>query len=371
MVAAVRPERRRIVSHEESIQSGREVLKCRWEGPGREGDTDAKRGVPAPAAEKPCPDDATLIDLTPPEQLAFGRMPVAQAIKQRRSRRQYTQDPLSLDELSFLLWATQGIQKSFRKGLGLRTVPAGGARHPFETYLSVHRVAGLNPGLYRYLPLEHKLCLIYLDDHMAERTHDTMFDKRFVRASAVAFIWTTIPYRKEWSGILHRTYKGIAIDAGHVCQNLYLASEAIGAGTCAVGGYLQDKLDDLLGVDGEEEFAVYVAPVGKLKSGRAVEWSGQIDRITREEGVTRMWVKSFSFWEGDEFVVEFPPHDVSGYAEADNVAIRGEIVAVCSSYDGWPLVRGTEIERIDDPDAWWLDNAGRWWEKEDETEPET
>ena len=362
------------MNSKEMIRSYGKFLKCTWVAPGKylgpriEGETDQQKGVPAPPAEKTYPEDATLIDLTPPEQLAFGRMPVAQAIKQRRSRRQYTQDPLSLDELSFLVWATQGVQKNLRKGLGLRTVPAGGARHPFETYLSVHRVTGLNPGLYRYLPLEHKLCLLYLDDHMAQRTYETMFDKRFARASAVVFIWTVIPYRRVWNGGL--SYKSFAIQAGHVCQNLHLASEAIGAGTCAIGGYLQAKLDELLGVDGEEEFTVYVAPVGKVDRGRAVEWSGEISRITREDGVTRMWTKSFSRWDGDVFVVEFPSDDVSGYAEGDYVGIRGEIVAVCSSYDGWPLVRGTAIQRVDDPDAWIHENIEVWWQKEEDTKSE-
>jgi SagB-type dehydrogenase family enzyme len=77
-------------------------------------------------------------------------------------------------------------------------------------------------------------------------------------------MWTTIPYRAEWrySVIAH---KMIAMDAGHLCQNLYLASESIGAGTCAIGAYNQAKVDAILGVDGEDEFAIYIAPVGKIK----------------------------------------------------------------------------------------------------------
>ena len=105
------------------------------------------------------------------------------------------------------------------------------------------------------------------------------------------------------------------------------------------------------GVDGEEEAAVYVSPVGKLKSGRAAEWSGEIDRVTREQDTTRMWVKSYSWWEGDVYVVEFPSADVSEYVEGDYVGISGEIIDVCSSYDGWPLVQGVAIERREDPDA--------------------
>ena len=76
------------------------------------------------------------------------------------------------------------------------------------------------------------------------------------------FIWTTIPNRMEWrySVVSHKI---IALDAGHVCQNLYLACESIGCGTCAIGAYDQEKMDKFLGVDGEEEFAIYAAPVGR------------------------------------------------------------------------------------------------------------
>ncbi len=79
----------------------------------------------------------------------------------------------------------------------------------------------------------------------------------------MTFIWTAIPYRMEWRYGL-AAHKVIAIDAGHVCQNLYLACEAIVAGTCAVAAYDQDAVDHLIGVDGEEEFAIYLAPVGKV-----------------------------------------------------------------------------------------------------------
>ena len=355
MDAAAQAERRETVNYLETYHRFlKTMMKDLEEKHEKPEEPDRSRGVPAPPAEKPFPEDAALIDLTAPDQLAFGRMPVAQAIRQRRSRRQYSQEPLSLDELSFLLWATQGVQKSYRDGFGLRSVPAGPPRHPFETYLLVHRVTGLEPGLYRYLPLEHRLCLLFLDAGLAERSIDACGGNRMVRRSAVTFVWTTIPYRKHWwygVSLDQHGAKGIAIEAGHVCQNLYLACEAIGAGTVAVGGYHQSKMDALLGIDGQEEFAVYVSPVGKVKSGGAVEWTGQIDGITREGDTTRMWLKSFSGWEGDIFVVELPLGEVPQYAGGDYVAVRGNVVDVCSSYDGWPLVRGTAIERREDPDV--------------------
>ena len=101
------------------------------------------------------------------------------------------------------------------------------------------------------------------EDH-AERINEACLDQTFVGKGAVVFIWTVIPYRAEWrySIVAH---KMIALDAGHVCQNLYLACEAIRAGTCAIGAYTNKKIDAVVGVDGVDEFVIYMAPVGKVK----------------------------------------------------------------------------------------------------------
>jgi SagB-type dehydrogenase family enzyme len=144
-------------------------------------------------------------------------------------------------------------------------VPSAGARHSFETYLIINRVTGLKPGIYRYLPLEHKLLIVNSQAPTNRQISDACSGQTFVSKAAAVFIWTTIPYRAEWRYTI-RAYKGIAVDAGHICQNLYLACEAIGAGTCAILAYNQKATDALIGVDGEEEFTVYLAPVGKVKS---------------------------------------------------------------------------------------------------------
>ena len=145
-------------------------------------------------------------------------------------------------------------------------MPSGGSRHPFETYLLINRVNGLEPGFYRYLPLEHKLCFLWADAELVGKVNDACRGQTFVGEGAVVFIWTVIPYRAEWrySFVAH---KMIAMDAGHLCQNLYLASEAIGAGTCAIGAYHQKNIDEFIGVDGKVEFVVYVARVGKVQPG--------------------------------------------------------------------------------------------------------
>ena len=191
-------------------------------------------------------------------------MALIDAIRGRESRRQYTEEPLSLEELSFLLWATQGVRELIRNGLvTLRTVPSGGGMHPFETYLLVNRVEGVEPGIYRYLAIEHKLYQEFAGKTRIERIGEICNEQHFVGKGAVVFVWAVRPYRTEYR-YGEDSLKDILISVGHICQNLYLACESIGAGTCAIGAYQQEPLDDLIGVDGDEEVVLYLAPVGKV-----------------------------------------------------------------------------------------------------------
>ncbi|WP_026395469.1 SagB/ThcOx family dehydrogenase [Acetobacterium malicum] len=224
--------------------------------------TDQNIGVPSPPIEKPAPADARKIPLLEPAAFAIGEMSLKSAISHRESRRKFTRQALSMEELSFLLWSTQGVRE-WRQKNALRTVPSAGNRHALETYLVVFNVDSLEPGIYRYLPSLNKLVLEATPDHLKDRLIEAALNQQFAGSGAVTFIWTTIPYRMEWR-YAEASYKVIALDAGHVCQNLYLACEAIGAGTCAIAAYNQQSADLLLNVDGDEEFVVYMAPVGKI-----------------------------------------------------------------------------------------------------------
>jgi len=229
--------------------------------------TGQARQLPPPLLQKVCPEDTERVDL-PDGSVALKKlaeMSVAQAILERKSIRDYSVDPLFLAELTALLWATQGVRKVLSPACALRTVPSAGSRHTFETYLAVERVAGLPTGLYRYLPFNNQLAQLKLDSNIGMKAKDACLNQDFVSNAAVTFFWTTIPARMEWRYSL-AAHKVIAIDIGHVCQNLYLACAAINAGTCAIAAYDQQTCDQLLGVDGKEEFTVYIAPVGKTIS---------------------------------------------------------------------------------------------------------
>ena len=159
--------------------------------------TDQNLGVPAPPIEKPCADNAQLFDLPSPEDVQeLGQMTLQQAIVHRHSRRKFGKTPLSLKELSFLLWATQGVRKK-KYDIALRTVPSAGNRHALETYLAVQKVSGPEPGVYRYLPSRHQLVLESTPEDLDEKLTDAALQQPFAGNSAVTFIWTTIPYRME------------------------------------------------------------------------------------------------------------------------------------------------------------------------------
>jgi len=225
--------------------------------------TDQNRGIAPPPIEKPSAKEALRIDLPQGERLQnIGRIDLKTAIGRRESRRTYLRKPLSLDELSFLLWAIQGIKEKLDAGHALRTVPSAGCRHALETYLCILNVSGLEQGIYRYLPLEHQLLFEFSEENLERKIVRAALDQPYPGEAAVTFIWTAIPYRMEWRYGL-AAHKVIAIDAGHVCQNLYLSCEAIGAGTCAIGAYDQSAMDKLLRIDGEDEFVIYLASVGR------------------------------------------------------------------------------------------------------------
>lgn len=225
--------------------------------------TDQNKGIVPPPIEKPMPEAAQRIDLVTADKLQdITKMDVLAAIAARRSRRSFSRSPFTLKELSFLLWATQGIRKMAAPGTAFRVVPSAGCRHALETYLCIFSVEGLEEGIYRYLPLEHQLLLVSKPAGLSSLLSEATLGQDFSGKSAVTFVWTVIPYRMEWRYDI-AAHKVIAIDAGHVCQNLYIACEAINAATCAVAAYNQESMDDLLGVDGDEEFTIYLAPAGK------------------------------------------------------------------------------------------------------------
>jgi SagB-type dehydrogenase family enzyme len=230
------------------------------------GPSDQQKGLPQPPLELAPPQGAReTIDLPKPATIELGAMSLRQAIETRRSLRQYVDTPVSLAELSYLLWCTQGVREITSGKATFRTVPSAGARHPFETMLLVNRVDGLAAGLYWFAASEHRLLKLDAEPGIAARIAEAAYNQKFILRSAATLIWIADTVRTTWR-YGERGYRYMHIDAGHVCQNLYLAAESIGAGCCAIGAFTDETMNELLGLDGVNQFVIYMGVVGKRES---------------------------------------------------------------------------------------------------------
>ncbi len=230
------------------------------------GQSDQMKGLPPPPIELPHDTTRPVIDLPSPGEFHPADDSLKNVIEKRRTLRSYARDPLTLAELSYLLWCTQGVRKvttSPSPGT-LRNAPSAGGKHPFETFLLVNRVEGLKPGLYRFLAVDHKLVEVDTSDGLTGNVVKGCLDQQHVGTSAVTFIWVAVAQRTAWR-YNTRGYRYMYLDAGHVCQNLYLSAESIGCGACAIGAYSDNEMDRLLDLDGREQFVIYMGTVGRKR----------------------------------------------------------------------------------------------------------
>jgi SagB-type dehydrogenase family enzyme len=155
-------------------------------------------------------------------------------INDRKSHRVYTDQPLTLRELSYLLWCTQGVKDVRGKSYAtIRTVPCGGARHEFECYMAIRRVEGLEPGLYHYLPMTHQIEFLGESADMGGFISKSLQEQNWALKSSVVFYYSCVFYRAEWR-YGPWAHPVILMDSGHITENLYLAATSIGLGGCAI-----------------------------------------------------------------------------------------------------------------------------------------
>lgn len=183
------------------------------------------------------------------------------AIRERRSERDYTGDPMTLDQLSRLLAHSGGITGE-RWGRALRAAPSAGALYPIEVYPVVHDVEGLEAGLYHYAVESHELELLRAEDLRGSIVRRGLM-QGFLGEANVVLVFTAIFQRLRWK-YEERSYRYALLETGHLGQNAYLAATSMGLGACAVGAFLDDSLNDLLGVDGQQEAALHMVAVGHV-----------------------------------------------------------------------------------------------------------
>ena len=166
-----------------------------------------------------------------------------------------------MEELAKILWAAQGI--TARAGMYLlRTAPSAGALYPFETYLYIDRVEGMVKGIYHFDVPEFALARMREGDFNQAITAASL-GQPVIRKAAVVLIWTAMMLRCMVK-YRERAVRYIGMDLGHVCQNVQLAATALGFGSCPIGAFYDDEMNELIGVDGEEETVLYLVTVGKL-----------------------------------------------------------------------------------------------------------
>jgi SagB-type dehydrogenase family enzyme len=219
-------------------------------------------GQPQPPLELPAPEGAARVDLPNPGELRPPPVDFRSILEGRRSLRHYQPQALTLDELSYLLWLTQGVKEVTSRPSTLRPVPSAGARHAFETYLLANRVENLPTGLYRFLAGTHQLAELDTRPEITELLTAACDHKQPVRGGAAVFFWVAVQERMFYR-YGERGYRYLLLDAGHICQNLYLAAESIGCGACAIGAFDDLALNAQLGLDGRSLFVTYLAAVGK------------------------------------------------------------------------------------------------------------
>lgn len=199
-----------------------------------------------------------------PHQFQNQTLPFVEVLKKRRSIRSYSPEALRTSDLSFLLWASTGIQRK-QNDHEFRTAPSAGALYPIETYLAANNVEGLERGLYHYNIPAHALEELKIGALGEELAHGAL-EQEMCEEAPVVFVWTAVFGRSKWK-YKQRAYRYVYLDAGHIAQNLALSAASIGLGSCQIGAIFDDEINSILGVDGIEESTIYLSAVGYPKTG--------------------------------------------------------------------------------------------------------
>jgi len=186
-------------------------------------------------------------------------MTLDEILQRRHSVRRFTKQPVGLGQLSYLLWASTGIQR-VQRGYEFRTTPSAGALYPIETYLVANNVESLTRGVYHYSIKHHLLEEIRAGDYSRDIAAAALGQGMCAEA-AVVFIWTAI-FRRSKSKYGQRAYRYVYLDAGHIGHALAISAVSLGLGSCQVGALYDDDVNRIVGVDGVEESVVYMSVVG-------------------------------------------------------------------------------------------------------------
>ena len=193
-----------------------------------------------------------------PEPVQDSDTSIEEALRKRRSIRSYNDEPITLSEISQLLWAAQGITSQ----KGLRTAPSAGALYPLEMYVVAGNVTDLPNGVYHYRPYRHELVRIIDGDKRNELCKAALGQTSVRNASAVivmsaAYERTTVKYG-------HRGIQYVHMESGHAAQNIFLQAVPLNLGAVVIGAFYDDAVKKVLKMSESEE-PLYIMPVGRMK----------------------------------------------------------------------------------------------------------
>ena len=186
-------------------------------------------------------------------------MSLDQALKQRRSIRSFQDKPISKGQLSYLLWASTGIQR-VEGGYEFRTAPSAGALYPIETYVAVNDIRNLEAGVYHYSIKAHQLEQLRQGD-LRRQIAAAALGQGMCATAAAVFVWSALFDRCKWK-YGQRAYRYMYLDAGHIAENLALAAVSLNLGSCEIGALYDDQINAILGLDGIDESVLCMAVVG-------------------------------------------------------------------------------------------------------------
>lgn len=195
-----------------------------------------------------------------------GTISLEETLNNRRSRRNFHPDGVTVQHLSQILWAAYGVTRPMDAATlrgGLRTAPSAGARYPLEIYAVVGNIPGIDPGVYRYDPKEHKITMTIAADVKKELTAAALNQKMINDAPFCVFFSAIYERITERYGDRGRD-RYVCMDLGHSAQNVYLQAEALGLGTCAIGAFTDSKVSEVMQLPANE-VPLYIMPIGRSK----------------------------------------------------------------------------------------------------------
>lgn len=196
------------------------------------------------------------IQIKLPEPVLSGKISLEESLFKRRSIREFSPEPIMLDQISQLLWAAQGITEN---RFGLRTAPSAGALYPLKLYMAVTRVNGIRPGIYKYIPGEH--ILIQTETGSVEqKLSRAALEQEWIRDAAAIIVITAV-YERTTQKYGKRGIRYVHMEVGHAAQNISLQAQLLNMGSVIVGAFYDDEVKKVMKLTMDEQ-PLCIIPVG-------------------------------------------------------------------------------------------------------------